>query len=44
MTGAIVSVIIRRTTSAMQNSPSRQRVSENPQLIPVESISRASGS
>ena len=33
----MVSVVIRKTTSAMQNNPSMQSVSEKPQLIPVES-------
>ena len=39
-----VSVVSRRTTTETQNSPSMQSVSENPQLIPVESSSMASGS
>ena len=44
MAGASVSVVSRRSTTETQNSTSRQSVSENPQLIPVESSSLASGS
>ena len=44
MAGAIVSVVIRNITTEMQKSPSMHRVSEKPQVMPVESISLASGS
>ncbi len=44
MAGAMVSVVIRSSMTEMQKSPSMHRVSENPQAMPVESISLASGS